>query len=212
MWRSCCPRPAKMGWFKNASEWLLGRDEYIDEKGGHHGRKKGAAQSFMEWRDNNITQPVVGAIRGMFKIIGDTVFQTAVGLVGKVVGGIKMAWQAVNWVSEIGDAAMSMARDIADRISAAIKSIPSMIKGFFFGTGGGNPSPSGAPTGGGLQKQNWAPSGGGQGIKVQTALHVDGRKMAENVTYHQVRSVQHVASAATFDGRAAPMPGDYAFA
>jgi len=159
---------AAMNWgaIKNAAtgikEFFVGADEYVDEKGGFHARKKGIAE----------------VIKG---IIAEFLAKIA-SIPGMLAAGIQ-----------------AMAAAIANKISAALAWVGSMLN--FGGAGGG------------IQKQNFTPPpGGGKIIQTQTTLNVDGRRMAEALSYHQARSSYHVRAAANYDGLRSPTPVDYSFA
>lgn len=208
----------KMGWLSKAKDFLMGSDEGATKDGGMKSRQKGLIPALFDGFINTMIQGVSWAI-------------------GQIVGAVKGAWKAVSWAADTTMSALKAVSDIGKAIADAILSIPGMVMGaisqmaasigsaissalsnlnplnWFGGNSAGNGAhPRGAPSSGGFQKQNFVPSGAGGGGVIKTAVHLDGRLLAESVTGYQVRSARQVAAAATFDGRASPTPGDFAYA
>lgn len=177
--------PKIKSWWAGLKDWALGHDEHMDANGGMHARKKNVlARAFDEFgRLNAIAVQKVGEVA---------------------------TWLG-NQIATIPGRVMAIAGDVGAKIGAwlgaQIAGITSWIGGKL-GIGGGGGGAAGAT--GGVQKQSFTPpASGGRMIQASTTINVDGRRIAQAVTYHQVQSATHVGYDAGFDGLRHPTPIDY---
>lgn len=185
---------------KSVKEWFLGRDEYVDEKGGFHARQKNAFDRLGdagtqagEWL-NKKTGELASAAMKVASDIGTRLGQAIQSIPAMVAGAI-----------------VSMASAIGSKIASAISSIVGMIPGF---GGGGTPSvPMNRGGRGQAIPQSYVPpaGGGGKAIQVRADLNIDGRRVAEATSYHIARGSRHVQSGAGYDPIRSPTPVDFQY-
>lgn len=192
--------------FGAIKDWIVGTPEQMDKNGGMHSRQKGFIDNVKSMWNSIVNFRVTPDMLGGFVTSIGTAFTNA----------MSAAWKKAS--SAIWDLGSKLGQAIHDAIANAA----SMIGGFFSGStgngpvgargsGGGGPTmPMGGP--GFLQKQGYVPEGGSRPVVIHTALHLDGRQIAEQVTMHQARSAIYVGSAATFDGMMHPGPVDQSYA
>jgi len=163
-------------------DWFFGKGEYMDEKGGMHSRERSLIDQLVN-----------------FKVTPEQFNAFAQSVIDAICGALKAGVGAV----------AAAAKGLVDAMIGVFNS------GSNSGVGARGPSPGGAriPPGGPglLHKESYVPEGGSQPVIIHTALHMDGRVIADQVTYHQARSARFVGSAATFDGMMHPGPGDQSY-
>ncbi|MBS0240370.1 MAG: hypothetical protein JSR89_18310 [Proteobacteria bacterium] len=140
----------------------------------------------------------MGAVTGAFSDLGTWISQAI-----------------TNIPSKANDAIWKMGNALGQAIHDAIANAASGIFGGSVTSGptGARGTAGVAPGGPGLMhRQSWVPPSGGGGMQpIHTAVIMDGRKIAEQVTYHQVRGARFVGGAATFDAVAHPSPVDQSY-
>jgi hypothetical protein len=198
--------------FWDDTKWIWENTrEHMDKNGGMHAGHESllsAYDSFFKRAYSDIT----GGLGRLYERITNKTFSQFSAAVDRAIQSFTMPI-----VAKI----QSVFASIKDALIAGVESLLGAVAG---GAGNGGPgtaargkSPGGAripPGGFGLipQKESYVPEGGmSRPVVIHTALHMDGRVIAEQVTYHQARSARFVGSAATFDGMMHPGPVDQSY-
>jgi hypothetical protein len=195
--------------------------EHMDKKGAMHARKESLLSAYGDFFNRAYYEigDELGHLWEKIKTARVTpeMFNGFVAGIGPAFeSAMSAAWAKAN--SAIWDLGNKLGQAIHDAIASAA----SAIGGFFFGGSTGRAPAGGgvgargtgrAPMGGPslLHNQSYVPEGGGRPVIVHTALHMDGRIVADQVTYHQARASRFVGSAATFDGMMHPTPVDQSY-